>query len=467
MSKLDWRSVALGPGVLREPAPDTNRIIFWLPGREEQGFQHWERIANVPGAEIAVEQGLCFTQATTLSARRKTHGFFGKLLAGLKKTDGATSWLLPSGGYAEQVGERQSGLLLVWYEEDSEAPDEARLQARWGGGHQLRKVGPNLFVVSPGQADPRASAEAPTVLGKPREQSERLLAAARQAGNRQAEATALTDLGVVFMRGGDNNRALVILEEAFSLARELQDRTREYDAMTQLALAHAAVGQPARGQELLGQALAYAKENGDRFAEKLILGNLGTVLAAMRDYGEAITTIDHALTLAREIGDRPHEADLLWFQAILNADLGRYERAASLAQAAIDIHATLRSPHVAWLSSHLKKYRPAAPAPTLVSGRHPGGYYTGPAAVVASAPTTSGTAGDPAVLRSAWTALKALSTSTTSGMKTVPTPTYQKRLETCGTCPEHTGVRCKACAAFTAAKAWFPRELCPLDKWPA
>jgi hypothetical protein len=61
--------------------------------------------------------------------------------------------------------------------------------------------------------------------------------------------------------------------------------------------------------------------------------------------------------------------------------------------------------------------------------------------------------------------MKALTTSSTSGMKTVPTPTYQKRLETCGACPEHTGVRCKACAAFTAAKAWFPHELCPLGKW--
>ncbi len=155
----------------------------------------------------------------------------------------------------------------------------------------------------------------------------------------------------------------------------------------------------------------------------------------------------------------------MWFQAILNADLGRHERACGLAQAAIDIHATLRSPHVGWLSSHLKKYRPAAPARATVSGRHPGGYYTGTAAVLASAPTIQGTTGDPAVLRSAWTAMKALTTTSTSGMKTVPTPIYQKRLETCATCPEHTGVRCKACAAFTAAKAWFPHELCPLGKW--
>jgi tetratricopeptide (TPR) repeat protein len=460
MSKLDWRTVALGPGVLREPTPDAGRIVFWMPGGEEHGFEHWERIANVPGAEIAVEQGLCFTQATSLTARRKTHGFFGKLLAGLKKPAGDSAWLLPSGGYAEQVGERQAGLLLVWFEDESAKPDEARLQARWGGGHQLRKVGRNLYIVSAGGA----AAETPTMLGKPREHSEKRLAEARQTADRPAEATALTDLGVAFLRSGDGQRALVVLQEAYALARKLKDRPRENDARMQLALANTAAGQPARAQELLGQALASAKEAGNRFEEKLILEYLGAVLASVRDYGEAVTAIDHALALARDIGDRSHEADLLWFEAILNADLGRPEQASSLAQAAIDIHATLRSPHIGWLSSHLKKYRPIAPAKTI-AGRHPGGYYTGPATVIASVPASSGSTGDPAVLRSAWNAMKALTSSSTSGMKTVPTPTYKKRLELCAECPEHTGVRCKACAAFTAAKAWFPYEQCPLSKW--
>ncbi len=228
--------------------------------------------------------------------RGKAHGFFGKLLAGLKKPAGGAAWLLPTGGYAEQIGERQSGLLLVWFDEDSAKPDEARLQARWGG-HTLRKAGPNLFVVSPGLAGSLGPTETPTLLGKPREQSEAFLAEARQAGSRPAEATALTDLGVTFMRGGDNNRALVILEEAYSFVRKLKDSARENDALIQLALATAAVGQPARGQELLGQALAFAKESDDRVEEKLILGHLGTVLAAMRNYGEAVTTIDHALAL--------------------------------------------------------------------------------------------------------------------------------------------------------------------------
>jgi hypothetical protein len=46
-------------GVILEPTPETNRLVLWLRGEVVGGFQHWERINNVPGEPIAVEQGLC------------------------------------------------------------------------------------------------------------------------------------------------------------------------------------------------------------------------------------------------------------------------------------------------------------------------------------------------------------------------------------------------------------------------
>ena len=125
--------------------------------------------------------------------------------------------------------------------------------------------------------------------------------------------------------------------------------------------------------------------------------------------------MDHAVAIARETGDRPHEAELLWFQAILQADLGRNELAYKLGQAAIDIHATLRSPHVGWLSRHLKQYRqgeiPAGRADAAPS-RHPGGYYTGPAIAVTPAPVR-----DPGLLRTAASAVKALTNTSAAGIE--------------------------------------------------
>jgi tetratricopeptide (TPR) repeat protein len=463
MTIVDWRTVDLEKDILREPTPDSTRVVLWVPDRMEDGFQHWERISNVPGAEVIQEQDLFSTEATSIPARHKVRGLLGRLFAKFQKPTGNPTWLLPTGELAEQTGQRRSGLLLVWSEENTGRLDETRLQTRWGAEGQLRRIGKNLFVVKPAQPGVIAGAGATELLASLRAQAEELLATARQAGARRAEASALTDLGSALLRGGDCQRALVILEEAASIGRQLGDRPLENDALDQLALALAAAGQAERAQEILGQVLACAREAGERFEEKIVLANLGTVLASKRDFGEALVAADHALTLAREVGDRHHEADLLWFQAIQHAELGRQDRASDLAQAAIDIHATLRSPHVGWLTSHLKKYRPIPSRGVLgtaAAGMSPGGYYTGPPAAPQPEPDS-----DPGLLRTALTAVKTLEMTGGSGIKVVSPEVHQERLATCAACPHHTGMRCRLCGLFTNAKAWLPYEACPIGKW--
>src|SRR5262249_60650003 len=106
--RLKGPTLVLAAGWWRDQAPETSRIILWLPGNSDNRFQHWERISNVPGAEIAQEQGLCFTQATSMPARQKRRGFVGSIFSKLRKP-GEDAWLLPTGGYAEQAGGIQGG----------------------------------------------------------------------------------------------------------------------------------------------------------------------------------------------------------------------------------------------------------------------------------------------------------------------------------------------------------------------
>ena len=54
MAKVDWRPLALEQGVVREPTPDARRIILWLRGKDQDGYQSWERVTNVPGAASSV-----------------------------------------------------------------------------------------------------------------------------------------------------------------------------------------------------------------------------------------------------------------------------------------------------------------------------------------------------------------------------------------------------------------------------
>jgi tetratricopeptide (TPR) repeat protein len=304
----------------------------------------------------------------------------------------------------------------------------------------------------------------PTFMGNPREQAEQLVAAARKAGDRRAEAAAMIDLGVALMRGGDMQRAGETLAEALTTARNFGDRLREYDALNNLSLVLLGGGQPMRALEPLGQALSYARETKDSFKLKLTLSNAATILAAMRDYGEALSATDQALTLARELDDRHHEADLLWFQAIVQAELGQRDKACVVAQAAIDIHAALRSPHVAWLADHLKRFRESAPA--LTAPTPSGGYYTGASTIMEPMSARESGSCDPGLLRTAQRAVKAMADTTGTGLKTVAPPEYQMRLDTCAACPHHTGARCLLTGAFTRAKAWLPYEKCPIGKWP-
>jgi hypothetical protein len=70
------------------------------------------------------------------------------------------------------------------------------------------------------------------------------------------------------------------------------------------------------------------------------------------------------------------------------------------------------------------------------------------------------------IFRMAFSVIKSMGKFVGSGMKTVSAETHGKRLQACGSCPRHTGVRSRLCGCFTNVKAWLPHEDCPIGKWP-
>ena len=86
-----------------------------------------------------------------------------------------------------------------------------------------------------------------------------MLNAARQSGDRSAEATALADLGALALNQGEVPQAIARLEEALALAQTLPDRSRETDVLGNLGLALLSAGQVERAQQLLDQELAQAR----------------------------------------------------------------------------------------------------------------------------------------------------------------------------------------------------------------
>jgi hypothetical protein len=139
----NWSTLVLNEGILSEAAGDDQRIVLWVPGSRAGGHQEWERISTVMRADIQVERGLSAIAATAIQARQPIGSFLSKLVQRFRKPRGR-SWTLPNGGLAEQVGDRQHDLLLVWSEMEAEPPNEARIKSRWPECRRLEKLGKNL-----------------------------------------------------------------------------------------------------------------------------------------------------------------------------------------------------------------------------------------------------------------------------------------------------------------------------------
>jgi len=171
-------------------------------------------------------------------------------------------------------------------------------------------------------------AEAVTIFG-------RALGAARRTGDRDAEATALNNLGIVDWRQGRLQQAAGHYRQALALFREAGDRAGEARELTNLGLAETQLGhyeQAARHQQ---EAAATFHDIRDRYGEARALGNLGLARQRQGRYQEAAGYHQHALDLCREIADRQGEAWALTRLGVVGLRLGRFEPAAGYVRQAL------------------------------------------------------------------------------------------------------------------------------------
>src|SRR5438270_397604 len=149
MSNPDWRTLELAPGVVREPTPEATRLVLWLPEPAEAGAGRWQRISSGRSDPFHPEQGLCAVSGTSISIRvlQPPHGLMGRLFLHFRKPTDTVTWHLPNGRVAEQVGERQTDLLLVWSDNASRLVDETRIKTCWPHSSRVQRLGNNLFLV--------------------------------------------------------------------------------------------------------------------------------------------------------------------------------------------------------------------------------------------------------------------------------------------------------------------------------
>jgi tetratricopeptide (TPR) repeat protein len=157
------------------------------------------------------------------------------------------------------------------------------------------------------------------------------LRAARLVGDRQAEGTALGNLGSAHFTLGGAGEAIEFYEQWLVIAREIGDRSGEGSALGNLGNAHAAMGDARKAIEFHEQALVIDREIGDRRGEGNALGNLGIAHDHLRDARSAIGFYKQQISIFREIGDRRGEGNAL-------GNLGNAHYSLGDARQAIEFH---------------------------------------------------------------------------------------------------------------------------------
>jgi tetratricopeptide (TPR) repeat protein len=154
------------------------------------------------------------------------------------------------------------------------------------------------------------------------------LLAARQTGERAAEATALNALGLVDLRVGRFGQATDHFRQALACAREAGDRVREARALGNLGIVSFLEGSYRQAIADYQQALALHRASGDPIGQVLVLNNLSIIDRRQGRYLQATEHCEQAVALAREAGDPDFEALVLTNLGLVDLRLGRHQLAA-------------------------------------------------------------------------------------------------------------------------------------------
>ncbi len=168
--------------------------------------------------------------------------------------------------------------------------------------------------------------------------------AAAQAGDRAAEAAALTMLGAAEAAQGRLRQATSHLEQALALSREDGDRIGEARALANLGLADYCQGRYQQSAGHHRNALAIYLEVCDRAGEARELHALGVVDLRQGCYEQAAGHLRRSLALFRDVGLRSGEAQVLGDLGELELRQGHYVQAADHLRRSLRLGREIGSP---------------------------------------------------------------------------------------------------------------------------
>ncbi|UCG42641.1 MAG: tetratricopeptide repeat protein [candidate division WOR-3 bacterium] len=124
----------------------------------------------------------------------------------------------------------------------------------------------------------------------------------REAGNAEGEAVNLGRLGLISQGQGRSDDALEYLAEALARSRAAGFRLGEANSLGRMALIHQVKGRLDKALGLCGEALDVARAGGLRLVEAELLGNVGLIHLAKEDQDKALAFMLPSLQLFMAVG---------------------------------------------------------------------------------------------------------------------------------------------------------------------
>ena len=133
-----------------------------------------------------------------------------------------------------------------------------------------------------------------------RAEGERLLALARQAGDRGREAIALAGMGMASARGHDFDRGLAETRQAIAIATEINAKPVLSGGYFTTGLVHAVTDHLDAAREEIDLAISISRSGGDVVHQSYALTYAGQLKNWRGEYAEALPLQSEALQIARE-----------------------------------------------------------------------------------------------------------------------------------------------------------------------
>ncbi|MEG4495528.1 CHAT domain-containing protein [Microcoleus sp. D3_18_C4] len=149
----------------------------------------------------------------------------------------------------------------------------------------------------------------------------------RATGDRSGEANTLNNIGSVYSRLGEKQKALEYYSQSLPLSRAVGDRGREAITLVSIGSVYSRLGEKQKALEYYSQSLALYRAVGDRGGEATTLTNIGQVYSELGERQKALEYYSQSLPLSRAVGNRSGEAATLTSIGQVYSGLGEKQKA--------------------------------------------------------------------------------------------------------------------------------------------